>query len=782
MNIIKKLLDSSSSSAGSKDLDELITIPTAQLFLRRLPQSPKGELECIYNDCVASIRRTSVAFNYQLVIQKSCQEGESENDEYDGEDDSNSFDDDLKDEWNFLIDCSLNFAQETDVDKNLIYISWKDVNGDLGDKFQLIIDKKLVKAATIDAFIEILYRCEYERKYNKSSDDCTYKQLINEFENYTDQNNDVDSSDEEHDFFEDATDGKDDKDLEKKLIQGTLVVEEIAELRLFDPETASFKLYIEKATVKVLELNNWEYWLSVEDSDNGKAILGTSVNSQMNPVFNFDNLCFIFNYFHDNTALSWLLRFDSFEKLSSFQEGLTRSLWESMNKIKWIKVKDDERDYVLDAFNNLVLEDELEDSTKNDNANEEEEEESEQEEIESRVSNIRSGVTKQEAEDDEDEDEDEAAQRKYLATTKDTKNSQLKVGYKNNRTYVSRGDKLGVFVTNEDDELKFNTTINIKNPTTKNIVNPSKMMLHMEDRAMILQDPNDKSNLYKMDLEYGKIVEEYKVKDDLKVVDFNPLNKFAQLGSEQTFLGISSNGLFKIDPRVSGDKLVESEFKQYASKNDFSTMATTENGYIAVASNKGDIRLYDRLGINAKTQLPALGDPIVGLDVSRDGRWLLATCKTYLLLIDNKIKTGKNSGELGFKKSFGKDSKPRPRRITVSPEHAAFMSTTSGNPLSFTKAHFNAGIDAKEQTIVTSTGPYVVTWSLKKILQGDKDNTYLIKRYNSDVMNDNFKFGSDKNIIIALQDDVAMVNKGSFRKPTRESLGYKKNSIVKGYY
>ena len=60
------------------------------------------------------------------------------------------------------------------------------------------------------------------------------------------------------------------------------------------------------------------------------------------------------------------------------------------------------------------------------------------------------------------------------------------------------------------------------------------------------------------------------------------------------------NGLFRIDPRVSGNKLVQDQFKQYATKNDFSAAATTETGKIAVASNKGDIRLFDQIGKNAK--------------------------------------------------------------------------------------------------------------------------------------------------------------------------------------
>jgi hypothetical protein len=51
---------------------------------------------------------------------------------------------------------------------------------------------------------------------------------------------------------------------------------------------------------------------------------------------------------------------------------------------------------------------------------------------------------------------------------------------------------------------------------------------------------------------------------------------------------------------VSGNKIVDAQFKQYATKNDFSAAVTTESGKLAVASNKGDIRLFDQIGKNAK--------------------------------------------------------------------------------------------------------------------------------------------------------------------------------------
>jgi hypothetical protein len=227
--------------------------------------------------------------------------------------------------------------------------------------------------------------------------------------------------------------------------------------------------------------------------------------------------------------------------------------------------------------------------------------------------------------------------------------------------------------------------------------------------------------------------------------------------------------MYRVDPRLAGNKLVESNMKQYASKTGFTAAVTTEQGYIAVGSEKGEIRLFDRLGVIAKTALPSLGNEIIGLDVSADGRWILATTKTYLLLVDTLQKDGKYEGKLGFERSFAKDSKPQPRRLALTPSHVAQFFHETKSSVSFTAAKFNAGPSMKESTIVTSTGPYVISWSMDKVLKNQKD-PYSIKRYNDEVKADNFRFNSDKGIIVALPNEVDMVMKKALKRPTRESI------------
>ncbi|KAL9593835.1 MAG: hypothetical protein Q9219_007364, partial [cf. Caloplaca sp. 3 TL-2023] len=69
--------------------------------------------------------------------------------------------------------------------------------------------------------------------------------------------------------------------------------------------------------------------------------------------------------------------------------------------------------------------------------------------------------------------------------------------------------------------------------------------------------------------------------------------------------------------------------------NALSTGPTAGRAHFAVASEKGDIRRFNKLG---------LGDLIIGLVVSADGHWILAICRTSILLIDALQKDGKNKG------------------------------------------------------------------------------------------------------------------------------------------
>lgn len=795
MNFLRKFI-------GTTTTDEVALIPSGKLFLTRSKQSPKGALECLYNDAYASIKQTTSPYYFQLCVTRVYQEGESEFSRFDDSEEEDDLDDLIptsdsksqsKDEWVFSISEELKIYKLDKPDGNRA-IAWKDLNGDLGDNFEFVIDEE-VRNSEVESFMLTIYKCLYESKYHASAlginDMSQLKEFVynpkmelltfedlkdlddSEEEDEEDEEEEEDDDEEERDTKKDGSEDDEDydggsagagsgggkandsksfnsqeSDVEPK--GETKYATKDFDLHLYDADSGTFVLQASKPDVelKLIDLSKWEYTLYIHAKE---IRINGAISKNMNPTFNYEHLSFIFNYYTlekgEIAAYSWLLKFPSFRDLADFQNKFLSLMYETLNKDKWGKNK--EQDYFVDAFSKLKVDEET----------------------------IEEGTELEEEEDDDDEDEEEEEDSddsrddtiKWETKDQREKNSNLAIGYSKDRSYVVRGDKIGVFSESDDGQLQFQTAINNLTDLHGKTFNPEKMLLHQQDQFMIMSNPqfNDKS-LYKMDLNRGKIVEEWQVSKEVPVKSYAPNSKFAQLTNEQTLTGISSNGLFTIDPRLSGNKLVnDNTYKAYkTTNNQFQTLATTDKGYIALGSGKGDIRLFDRLGVNAKTALPSLGDPIIGIDISKDGRWLLATCKTYLLLIDNKISEGqKNAGKLGFTNYFDKDKKPTPRRLALKPEHEAYIvRENGGKPMTFTPAYFNTGLDSKETTIVTSCGKYVISWSIGKVLL-NKPDPYVVKRYTQNVIADNFKFGSNNEVIMALQDDVSMVNRRSLANP-----------------
>lgn len=179
-----------------------------------------------------------------------------------------------------------------------------------------------------------------------------------------------------------------------------------------------------------------------------------------------------------------------------------QALWEQLNETKWIKTKEDDRQYVLDAFQDLTMEE-----------NQQEHEEEEEEEYEDATDDAQRSEHY-----DSDESEDDVVTRDADGNV----NSQLAVGYKHDRSFVVRGSKIGVFKHTPNNNLEFSTNISkVETPGGK-LFSPKKVMLHAEDTNMILQNEHDPHSLYRMDLEYGKVVDEWKVHDDIPVTTFAP--------------------------------------------------------------------------------------------------------------------------------------------------------------------------------------------------------------------------------------------------------------------
>ncbi|KAL6948496.1 hypothetical protein ACO0QE_000962 [Hanseniaspora vineae] len=335
----------------------------------------------------------------------------------------------------------------------------------------------------------------------------------------------------------------------------------------------------------------------------------------------------------------------------------------------------------------------------------------------------------------------------------------LTVGLNSNRSYVVHDNNISVIKEDViNDELEYISTFeNVSYNDSKPFV-PSKPMMYLQDQALIFQNENAPTNLYKMDLNKGVVVEEWSMGEN-PIVNYSPAKKFDQLNLEQTFMGISKKSVFKVDPRISSrSKIVQDSNFEYKTNPNFSSIATSQSGFVSLGSKNGSVRLFDKLGGRAKTLINGFGDTIKHVVVSNDGRWLLATCSQNLILYDLLIAEGKpNAGVTGFQKS---NSDPNFYFLTVPESFEEEQEETSTkNPVEFSKAYFNTGVEVRETTIVSSYGSYVLSWKLSNVLKGHLEPVVLKKFADNKVRENNFIFGSNDKVVIALNKGVTLASR-----------------------
>ena len=392
-----------------------------------------------------------------------------------------------KDEKIFLLDESLQLRTDVRQTGEKIF-AWRDLSGDVEDLWEFVCDAS-IKPETAVLFERVALQCQYERKFRRTHDHATEEDLeaLAYFEEPIPEASPIASPARiaaAPDTAELFPNTRKENMTKKAMGKGSVpqhadeptaappsvsqpaaletLAATVAELHLFDFPTGTFVLQDAKVHATVTEIGNWEYWLHAVGEE--REWLGQPIFEDINPVFNYEYKSFIFNhYLDDGSAYSWLLRFKDEEDLQQFQTGVMQAQWEHSNQMKWGKAKDTDREYVMEAFQDLTMED----------APEEEEEEEEDEGAD--YEDADDGQRSEHYDDDESDDDVDTDDQDGGV------NSQLAVGYKHDRSFVVRGNKIGVFKHTPDNQLQFSTTIsNVKTPKGK-VFNPSKVMLHAED-------------------------------------------------------------------------------------------------------------------------------------------------------------------------------------------------------------------------------------------------------------------------------------------------------------
>jgi hypothetical protein len=454
-----------------KDDDQLVQLPSGQ-FYRLDPSNTKAPRTLIFKDASLTVRRSQIPFHYQLVVERLYEEGEEELDASD------------EDEKSFLIDPELAIR--------LVQSSWmwQDIQSSQGaliKGFEFICDDS-VNQVTVKTFEEVVYHCMFERLYRKSHTEATIEDMRKFIQDMKDTasrvNFHVQKSVPQSPV---QTEPIVNNPMAAHIPAGDVLFNCNAQLYMFDSRIVQFVLMQPVVNVDVIQADKYQFFLLVRHAS--EPIVCQPIDTKMNAVFNHEQKSFVWVYSDDDGQPLYSLSL-KFEDESPFKSVFARCVYESSNGETFSKIKNHDQEYLMDAFQEDVEMEEAEPVEEEENEEEEE------------IRGIRSRYEELE---------------NPFVTDKKAQNSQLAVGYKHDRSFVVRGSDIGVFKHTDDDQLEFSTSIRNIQSLGGSLFSPRKVMLHDQDSSMLMMKPGDQHNIYKMDLEYGKVVEEWKVDDILPV-------------------------------------------------------------------------------------------------------------------------------------------------------------------------------------------------------------------------------------------------------------------------
>ena len=343
------------------------------------------------------------------------------------------------------------------------------------------------------------------------------------------------------------------------------------------------------------------------------------------------------------------------------------------------------------------------------------------------------------------------------------KNKIILQSYYNNRTFVIKDNNtIDVFKTNLDDNklINISSSINLTKLNKEDIV-ISNAKLFNRDNEILFQDGNNENIIWQYDLNKESIIQEwnYDISQNNFIINHNNFGsnliditypkKFGQLKGETEMIGINSNNIFLLDGRVNRkNKIVD--IKNYSNEPNFKSIITTGFGGIAIGSENGDIRLFNEVGHNAKTLLYGIDShsPIKYLDSTIDGKYILATCDKYIMVIN----TENESNFSGFMTCFRR-TKQKCMILKIS---LIDLVKYGINNEMFTPAKFNNTTNNKEILIVSSLGNFVILWNFSQVQKGEV-NSYKIINVNEYAIGVTTKFDKSQ-LVIILPDKLRIQN------------------------
>jgi len=307
--------------------------------------------------------------------------------------------------------------------------------------------------------------------------------------------------------------------------------------------------------------------------------------------------------------------------------------------------------------------------------------------------------------------------------------TELQMGALRN-SYLVRGSTVDVF-RNVDDGLDDSEQLSLRlRDASGAAFTPTKALLARGEANLLLLTPNAEvaggrsHSVFQLDIETEKVVSRWQCAKDgvpIPMLDIVGDSKSAQLEAGSTFMGLDGNRLARWDlrDRAGAVQDLASPTLGYVGGHDFargtgfSCMATTGSGDVVVGGVDGKIRLYsDSTLRQAKTSFPGIGAPITHVDVTYDGKFVLATTDSYLMVISTLFKDKNGALKTGFTGKMGANI-AAPRLLKLLPHDVA---RTGGAP--FAKARFTwlTEADGAERWVSVVCGAFSVVWNFRAFL------------------------------------------------------------------
>ena len=319
---------------------------------------------------------------------------------------------------------------------------------------------------------------------------------------------------------------------------------------------------------------------------------------------------------------------------------------------------------------------------------------------------------------------------------------ETKQSMTNSVVYVARGTSLGVYNISYERVSQLTDIPIVRSLSGEEFI-PRNLLPYKQDTHLLMLNPYDKFKIYDLDIERETIVEEYRIDKDVEASFLFPVSKFASRTPQPNFLALNSKGIYCIDPRVPrAFKSVES--KTYSSLTHFKCASSTAEGNFVVGSDNGQIRLYSKTGLKAKSLIKGLGDPITSIDITKEGDWIVATTSRYLLVIP--LGTENSSG---FSKPLSRISA---KKLSISPEDMIKYDMTE---IRFTGAVFSTGEHSRENFIITSSGNFLVIFNFSSIKRNSLFD-YKIKQFKEKILSCEFKYGTESSAVLTMPSQIIL--------------------------